>query len=48
MKPKPLFTLAALCLAPFAGLSAAETVAPTKHPNLVFIIADDLGIGDVS
>ncbi|MCX7008128.1 MAG: sulfatase-like hydrolase/transferase [Kiritimatiellaeota bacterium] len=38
--------LAALFLVPLAALHAAD--APTKKPNIIFILADDLGIGNVS
>jgi arylsulfatase A len=46
MKHK-LALLAALLLAPLTGLQAADASA-SKKPNIIFILADDLGIGSVS
>jgi arylsulfatase A-like enzyme len=45
MKPLPL-TFAALLLAPSATSHAAEPAKPTK-PNILVIVADDLGYGDI-
>lgn len=39
--------VALLLLAAFAGLSGAQA-ADSKQPNIIFILADDMGIGDIS
>lgn len=43
---KPILVLIALLLAIVGPINAAETSAPAK-PNIIFILADDLGIGNV-
>jgi len=46
------FRFGLLLLLPAAALAGPEETAPTaqapRHPNIVYILADDMGIGDVS
>ena len=46
MKPIPFVTLAALLLSPLAGLPAADAPPPVALPNILFIVADDMGYAD--
>jgi len=40
-------TLTGLLLAPLASMRAADTPPPAGKPNIIFILADDLGLGNV-
>ena len=47
MKTQELLICAALLMAPLAALNAADTPKPANKPNIIFIMADDLGYGDL-
>ena len=38
--------LAALLLAPLAALQAADAPKPANKPNILILLADDMGYGD--
>ena len=45
MKPALVF-LAALLFAPLAALHAANAPKPAGKPNILILLADDMGYGD--
>ncbi len=44
---KTLTLFAAVVAAPLAGLAAAGTPDPATKPNIILILSDDVGIGDI-
>ena len=46
MKTATILALAALLLAPPAALQAADAPPPAAKPNILFIVADDMGYAD--
>ena len=40
-----ILTLVTLLLTPLAAIHAAD--APSKKPNIIFVLADDYGVGEV-
>ena len=47
MLPKSLRLVAFAASAPFFGVLAGELPAQSSGPNIVYILADDMGLGDV-
>ena len=42
-----LIPVTALLLAPLAPLNAADAPRPAGKPNIIFIVVDDLGSGEL-
>jgi arylsulfatase A-like enzyme len=48
MKPFNVLLCSLLCTGPVVGAAAAVDVPAQGRPNIVYILADDMGLGDVS